>query len=162
MGLLDNLSELVKGVAGGSAPAADVHEAYDRVSQAVPQSSLADGLAHAFNSDQTPPFAQMLSNLFNQSSADQKAGLLNQMIAKLGPGGLGGLSGMLTGGPVTPEQAQQVSPQQVQALAQNAEKKDPTIVDAAAGFYAQHPTLVKSIGAGALALLVSKISQARR
>lgn len=172
MGLLDNLSELVKGVAGGSAPAADVHEAYDRVSQAVPQSSLADGLAHAFNSDQTPPFAQMLSNLFNQSSADQKAGLLNQMIAKLGPGGvsqilagaggLSGLSGMLSGGPVTPEQAQQVSPQQVQALAQNAEKKDPTIVDAAAGFYAQHPTLVKSIGAGALALLVSKISQARR
>jgi hypothetical protein len=28
---------------------------------------LADGLAHAFKSDQTPPFAQMVSSLFNQS-----------------------------------------------------------------------------------------------
>ena len=47
-------------------------------------------------------------------------------------------------------------------IAQNAAKKDPSIVDAAAGFYAQHPTLVKAIGAGALALLVSHISRARR
>ena len=172
MGLLDNLTDLVKGVAGGNAPAADVHEAYDRVSQSVPQGSLADGLAHAFNSDQTPPFAQMLSGLFNQSSPEQKAGILNQIVAKLGPGGvsevlagaggIGGLAGALTGGSVTPQQAQQISPEQVQVLAQNAEKKDPSIVNAAAGFYAQHPTLVKAIGAGALALLVSKISQARR
>ena len=172
MGLLDNLGDLAKQFASGSAPASDVHAAYDKVSEAVPQSSLADGLTHAFNSDQTPPFGQMLSNLFNQSSPDQKAGLLNQIIAKLGPGGvsqilagaggLGGLASVLSGGSVTPEQAQQVTPQQVQVLAQQAEKKDPSIVNAAAGFYAQHPTLVKAIGAGALALLVSKISQARR
>ena len=172
MGLLDNLGDLAKQFAGGNAPAADVHSAYDQVTRAVPQSSLADGLAHAFNSDQTPPFGQMLSGLFNQSSPDQKAGLLNQIIARLGPGGvsqilsgaggLGGLAGVLSGGSVTPAQAQQVSPEQVQVLAQNAEKKDPSIVNAAAGFYAQHPTLVKAIGAGALALLVSHISQARR
>jgi len=31
----------------------------------------------------------------------------------------------------------------------------------ASNFYAQHPTLVKAIGAGALALLMSKISAAR-
>jgi hypothetical protein len=171
MGLLDNLSDLAKQFAAGNAPAADVHAAYDHVSQAVPQSSLAEGLTHAFNSDQTPPFGQMLSNLFNQSSPDQKASLLNQIVAKLGPGGvsqilagaggMGGLAGVLSGGSVTPAQAQQISPDQVQVLAQNAEKKDPSIVNAAAGFYAQHPTLVKAIGAGALALLVSKISQAR-
>jgi hypothetical protein len=63
---------------------------------------------------------------------------------------------------VTPQQAQQVSPQQVQVLAQQAAKKNPSIVDQAASFYAQHPTLVKTIGAGALALLMSRISQARR
>jgi len=172
MGILDDLGDLAKQFAGGNAPAADVHAAYDQVSRTVPQSSLADGLAHAFNSDQTPPFGQMLSGLFNQSSPDQKAALLNQIIARLGPGGvsqilseaggLGGLAGVLSGGSVTPAQAQQVSPEQVKVLAQNAEKKDPSIVNAAAGFYAQHPTLVKAIGAGALALLVSHISQARR
>jgi hypothetical protein len=172
MGILDNLGDLARQFTSGNAPAGDVHTAYDQVSQTVPQSSLADGLAHAFNSDQTPPFGQMLSGLFNQSNPDQKAALLNQIIAKLGPGGvsqilagaggLGGLAGALSGGSVTPAQAQQVSPEQVQVLAQNAAKKDPSIVDAAAGFYAQHPTLVKAIGAGALALLVSHISQARR
>ncbi len=171
MGLLDSLSDLAKQFAAGNAPAADVHAAYEEVSRTVPQRALAEGLSHAFNSEQTPPFAQMVSNLFSQSSPDQKAGLLNQIVATLGPGGIsqllagaggmGGLASVLSGGSVTPAQAQQLSPEQVQVIAQNAEKKDPSIVNAAASFYAQHPTLVKAIGAGALALLMSKISQAR-
>ena len=49
---------------------------------------LAEGLAHAFKSDQTPPFEQMVSGLFGQSNPDQKAGLLNQLLAALGPGGV--------------------------------------------------------------------------
>ena len=167
MGFLD---ELLKQVTSGDAPAADVHSAYDQVAQAVPRDALAQGLAHAFNSGQTPPFEQMLSGLFGQSSPDQKAGLLNQIVAALGPGGvtqvlgaggLGGLASILSSGNVTPQQAQQIPPETVQALAQQAAKKDPSIVDTAAGFYAQHPTLVKAIGAGALALLMSKISAAR-
>jgi hypothetical protein len=64
-------------------------------------------------------------------------------------------------GSVTPQDAQRVPPDAVQALAQQAAAKDPSIVDTAAGFHAQHPTLVKTIGAGALALLMSKISAAR-
>lgn len=169
MGLLD---EVLKQVTSGNASAADVHAAYDQVTKAVPQGALAEGLAHAFKSDQTPPFEQMVSGLFGQSSADQKAGLLNQVLGALGPGGvaqalgaaggLGGLAGILSGGSVTPQQAQQVPPQAVEVLAQHAAKKDPSIMDAAAGFYAQHPTLVKAVGAGALALLMSKISAGRR
>jgi hypothetical protein len=169
MGLLD---DVLKQFTSGDAPAADVHAAYDQVAKAVPQGALAEGLAHAFKSDQTPPFEQMVSGLFGQSSPDQKAGLLNQVLAALGPGGvaqalgaaggLGGLAGVLSAGSVTPQQAQQVPPQAVEVLAQHAAKKDPSIMDAAAGFYAQHPTLVKTIGAGALALLMSKISPGRR
>jgi hypothetical protein len=52
--------------------------------------------------------------------------------------------------------------QQVQVLAQQAAAKNPIIVDAAACPYAQHPTLVKTIGAGALALLMSRLSASRR
>lgn len=171
MGLLDNLSGLLKQAQSGNAPEADVHNAFDQVAGSVPAGTLADGLTHAFNSDQTPPFPQMLSGLFAQSNPQQKAGLLNQILGALGPGaaaqlatsaGLGSLAGAVSGGSVTPQQAQQISPDQVQVLAQQAAKKDPSIVDLAAGFYAQHPTLVKSIGVGALALLMSKISQARR
>ena len=168
MALLDDLGSLVNQFAAGTASHDDVHAAYDEVAQAVPQTTLADGLSHAFQSDQTPPFEQMVGNLFGQSNPDQKAGLLNQILASLGPGaaqalatsgGLAGLAGMLSGGSVTPQQAQQVSPQAVEVLAQQAAKKDPTIMDQAASFYAQHPTLVKAIGAGALALLMSKMSK---
>ena len=173
MGILDDLGDLARKYAGGAVATEDVHSAYDQVSRSVPTGALADGLAHAFHSDQTPPFGQMLSQLFNQSSPDQKAELLNKIIGALGPdgvskvlagaGGLGGLAGALSGGGhVTPAQAEQVTPEQVQVLAKHAEQKNPSIVNAAAGFYAQHPTLVKAIGAGALALLVSKISQTRR
>ena len=159
MGLLDDLGSLVN---------EDVHAAYDKVAHAVPQTTLAGGLSHAFQSDQTPPFEQMVANLFGQSNPDQKAGMLNQILATLGPGatqalagsgGLAGLTGMLSGGQVTAQQAQQVPAQTVEVLAQQAAKKDPTIMDQAASFYAQHPTLVKAIGAGALALLLSKMSR---
>ena len=169
MGLLD---DVLKQLASGNVQATDVHAAYDQVARAAPQGALAEGLAHAFKSDQTPPVEQMLSGLYSQSSADQKAGLLNQVLAALGPGGvaqalgaaggLGGLAGVLTGGSVTPQQAQQVPPQTVEVLAQQAAKKDPSIMDTVAGFYAPHPTLVKTIGAAALAFLMSKISAGRR
>ena len=168
MGFLD---DLLTQVTSGNAPAADVHSAYDQVAKAVPRGALADALAQAFNSDQTPPFEQMLSGLFGQSNPDQKANLLNQILAALGPGGvaqvlgaaggLGGLASILSEGNVTPQQAQQIPPEAVQVLAEQAAKKDPSIVEIASNFYAQHPTLVKAIGAGALALLMSKISAAR-
>jgi hypothetical protein len=44
-------------------------------------------------------------------------------------------------------------------LAEHAEKQNPSIVDQASQFYAQHPTLVKTIGAGALALVMSHLSR---
>jgi hypothetical protein len=113
----------------------------------------------------------MVSDLFHQSSPDQKAGLLNQLLGALGSSGFAkalggaGLGGWpqtaQAGGSVTPQAAEQVSPEAVQVLAQQAAAKDPSIIDRAATFYAQHPTLVKSIGVGALALLMSRISSRR-
>jgi hypothetical protein len=170
MTFMDKLSGIVDQFTRGGASEADVHEAYDKVATAVPPGTLAAGLGHAFRSDQTPPFEQMVSGLYNQSSPDQKAGLLNQLLASLGPNasqmlgslGLGSLAGVAAGETVTPHQAQQVSPEAVQTIARQAATTDPTVMDKAAGFYAEHPTLVKAIGAGALALLMSRISQARR
>lgn len=172
MGLLDGLGDLLKQVTSGTAPAADVHAAYDQVAEAVPSGTLADGLSHAFKSDQTPPFAQMVSGLFNQSSPDQKAGVLNQLLGALGPagfaqalgaaGGGGGPQAPPPGGNVTPQMAAQISPETVQVLAQQAATKDPSIIDRAASFYAQHPTLVKTVGVAALSLLMSRISASRR
>ena len=168
MSLMDDLGNLARQFASGNASEADVHGAFDRAAPSVPEGSLATALSHTFQSDQTPPFEQMVANLFQNSSPEQKAAVLNQLSAALGAGGLaslgsaGGPAGLSSGGNVSPQQAQQVTPQQVQVLAQQAAAKSPSIVDAAAGFYAQHPTLVKTIGAGALALLMSRLSASRR
>jgi hypothetical protein len=102
----------------------------------------------------------MLGSLFNHSNPDQRAGILNQLLGSVGPGALGGLSSLLGGGnSVTPDQAAQVPPQAVQQLAEHAQQKNPSIVDLASSFYAQHPGLVKTLGAGALALVMSHMSR---
>jgi len=172
MGWQDALGKMLQNVAGGQVSDADVHATFDQVAAAIPHGSLADGLTHVFNSDQTPPFEQMLGGLFGQSSPDQKAAVLNQVISALGPaagqvlqgtGGLGGLSSVLQGGgTVSPAQAQQISPQLVQVLAAKAREINPGIVDAVSGFYARNPQLVKAIGASALAMLMTRVQKASR
>jgi hypothetical protein len=166
MGLMDDIGNLARQFAGGTASESDVHAGYDQAARSVPPASLATALSHTFQSDQTPPFEQMVAALFQNSTPEQKAGLLKQLAAALGPGALASLGAGAAvapaGGAVTTQQAQQVTPQQVQDLAQQAAAKNPSIVDAAASFYAQHPTLVKTIGAGALALLMSRLSASRR
>jgi hypothetical protein len=150
---------------GATNPPANAEKDFEQVSQSAPQEHIAGGLAQAFRSDQTPPFPQMLSTLFANSNGQQRAGILNQLLGSVGQGAgaaglLGGLSHLLQGGSqISPEQAQQVSPEAVQQLAQHAEKNNSSIVDQASSFYAQHPTLVKALGAGSLALIMSHMSQ---
>lgn len=172
MNQLGGLLGQYEGVDPNQAPPS-VYDDFDQFSQAAPPSALAQGLAEAFRSNQTPPFAQMLGSLFGQSSGYQRAGILNTLISTLGPSlvaqflaqrGASSLAGLLGSGQreVTPEQAAQVPPEAVQELAEHAEKKDPSIIDTLSGFYAQHPTLIKSLGAAALAVALSKFSQGQR
>jgi hypothetical protein len=55
--------------------------------------------------------------------------------------------------------AQHDSPEVVSQLADHAAKHDPSIIDRAGEVYAQHPTLVKSLGVGALTVIMSHLSQ---
>ncbi len=147
---------------------------FDQFAQVAPRSAMADGLAEAFRSDQTPPFPNMLSQLFGQSSGTQRASILNTLIGALGPtilsqvlsraggGGSGaGLAGLLSGGQreVTPEQAEQISPEAIQQIAAEAEQKDPSIIDRVSDFYSEQPALVKTLGAAALTVALAKIAQ---
>jgi hypothetical protein len=152
--------------ASSTAPPPNTEEDYSRVAQTAPQAHVASGLTEAFRSGETPPFGEMLRTLFSNSNGQQRAGILNQLLGAVGRGGLqsgalSGLSGFLTGGKttVTPEEANQVSPETAQQLAEHAQERDPSIVEQASAFYAQHPTLVKSLGAGALALIMSHLSR---
>ncbi len=172
MKLFDDVMDLIKHAGSGKAATSDVHLAYDEAAKTLPQATLAEGIAGVFKSDQTPSFEEMVSGLFGNSDPNQKAGLLNQVLGALGPSGisqalgsggaLAGLSSVLSGGSVTPQQAGQVPPKAVQALAQQAVQKDPAIMDRAASFYAGHPALVKTLGASALTLLLSRIATAKK
>ena len=159
---LGNLMGALGSLAGGSG---NLEQAFSQVASNAGQGGLASALTQAFNSDQTPPFAQMVGNLFNNSNPDQKAGLLNQLAQSVGPqlmasGALGGLGKLLgSGQSITPEQAAQVDPAAVQEAAEHAQKHNPSIVEEASGFYAQHPTLVQGLGAAALGLMMSHLTK---
>ncbi len=164
MALTDFINVLQR-YAGASAsnPPASVQQDFSAVATSASQDHLAGGLAEAFHSNQTPAFPQMIGQLFNQSNGQQKAGILNQLLASAGPnvGSLlgGGLSSMLGGGTsLTPEQAQQIPAESVQKLAEHSQQNDPSVVERASGFYAQHPQVVQALGAGALAMIMSHLS----
>jgi hypothetical protein len=169
---------------GGTVRPSDaaVHEDFDRFAQAAPPEALADGLSAAFRSDQTPPFPQMASQLFGRASGTQRANILNMLLTTVGPlvvqqilarrqrgtaaSGQGGVLGqILRGGnaapQVTPETADQLDPQDVEDIAREAEKKDPSVIDKISQVYAQQPHLVKMLGGAALAIALGRMAQKR-
>ena len=157
------------GAEPGRAPET-VADDFEQFAQAAPPSALADGLSAAFRSNQTPAFDQMIGQLFSQSDGRQRAGILNTLIAALGPtivsqvltrGGASGLAGILGSGQreVTPEQAELVPPEAVQQVAAEAERKDPSVIDMISNLYAEHPTLIKTLGGAALTIALAKIAE---
>jgi hypothetical protein len=114
-----------------------VNDDFDRFSDTAPPSQVSEGLAEAFRSDQTPPFASMLSHLFGRSPAIQKSGVLHSLVATLGPAlvsrllvkhGAGRAAAQLQdGGEISPELAEQIPAHSIEAVATEAEKNDPSI-----------------------------------
>jgi len=145
---------------------------FAKVAAHAPPEAISGGLSEAFRSNETPPFGQMISDLFSSSGPQQRAGILNHLLASAGPAAsslLGRLFGQSASSPgpqagsgqptVTPEQAQRVDAQMVRDLANQAQKSDPSIVDRASDFYAQHPHLVQGLGAAALAMIMAHVSK---
>jgi hypothetical protein len=167
-------------------PPETVQTDFDVLAQNAPPAAVSEGLSAAFRSDQTPEFAQMASQLFGRASGPQRAGMLNALLATVAPivlqqilarrqrgpssgaapgGGLGGvLEKILRGdGPpkVTPEVAEQVTPEEVEDIAREAEKRDPSVIDRISEIYARQPQLVKVLGGAALAIALARMAQKR-
>lgn len=171
MGILDSLNDVLKNYNGSETQSTEnAAEHFDQVARAAPNNVVAEGLAAAFRSDRTPAFGNLIGNLFSHSSGEQKAGILNHLLASVEPGVLTQVAGnalptrLLSGAgqQVTPDQAQTVPGQIVQQLATQAEKSDPTIVDKASSFYAEHSTLVKTLGGVALSIALAKVAERQR
>lgn len=143
---------------------------FDRLSRHAPSETVSQGLAEAFRSNQTPPFANMLSQLFGRSPATQKSNVVNTLIATLGPTLIAQIlaqhgapraakeleSGKTT---ISPEVAEQIPERSIVAAAAEAEKQDPSIVDRISKFYADQPALIKTLGGLALTVAMAKVAQ---
>lgn len=192
MGLGFDIGNILQQYSGDNRnqPPRGVEDHFDQVAQNSPNDDLADGLSEAFRSDQTPPFPNMVGQLFGQADNGQRAGMLNQVIGALGPavissmlsrgmgGGMGGgLGGALGGGVlgsilngamgqqqarVRPEDVERMRPEEFEELARHAERENPGVIDNLSRFYAQNPTLVKSLGGAALAIALGKMAQRGR
>lgn len=167
------LGQYIGAKAGQHSP--QVEQDFDDVAGHAPHEHLKEGVSEAFRSDQTPPFGNMIAQLFSQGDAGQRTGMINHLLSALGPGAIASvLGGGAGGGPlsgllnrasgqqqvqVTPEEAQQLNPDQVQELANRAEQENPGIIDHMSNFYANNPTLLKALGGAALAIALGKMAQ---
>jgi hypothetical protein len=169
MSWTDKLGNLLQQYTSGGAaaqPAPDVHAHFDQLAQSAPTSVIAEGLAAAFKSDKTPAFGQMISTMFTNSNGDQKAGMLKQLLSSVNPATLtqvlsgAGLAGLVGGNTqLTPDQAQKISPEVVQQLATHAQNANPSVVESVSSFYAQHATLIKTLGGTALTVAMAKVAE---
>jgi hypothetical protein len=156
--------------AAAAAPAPDVHAHFDQVAQAAPASVIAEGLTAAFNSDKTPAFGQMLTTLFNNSNGEQKAGMINQLLSSVPSGTLAkvlsgaGLAELVGAAKtqLTPDQAQKISPEAVEQLATHAQASNPSVIEIVSNFYAQHTTLIKTLGGTALTVALAKVAERQK
>lgn len=172
MSWMDQLGGMLQQYANSGQATQTTEDDFDRASQMAPRDALSGGLSEAFRSQQTPPFPNMLGQMFGNSNGMQRANLLNTLLSVAGPallsnilqrgGGMGNLAGMLQGGQVTPQQAEQIPPEAVEELAREAEQRDPSVIDRVSDFYSEHPTLIKTLGAAALAVAMSGMTKQKR
>ena len=175
MGILDFLSRYHP---QGDIPPPQVLEDFDRVSQEASPEDIELGLEDAFNSEVTPPFEQMVGQLYDESDDDTRADLLNEIVASMGGssptanavggGVLGGILGGLLrrggqGNPrISPADARSIPARDIEIAAAEARRQNPSVVQQVSRFYARHPQLVQVLGQAALSILMSGMARRRR
>lgn len=162
MSMFDNLKNVLAQYTSGTASAQDAEAHFHEVSQSADQGTLAAGISETMRSDQTPPFGQLVSQLFANASPDQKAGMLNALLGALPAEQRSQFGGMIPGADastsVSGTQASAVPPNTVGTIAERAEQHNPAIIDKMSTFYAQHPTLVKTLGTAAMMMVMRNIA----
>ena len=162
MSILDILSQAL------NAKAPDQH--FDQVVANAPAHELGKGVAEAFRSDKTPDMGEMVGQLFGNSNGSQRAGVLNQILATLGPAAAAAIAGGLlsriaaanttpAAAPIqiTPAQASTLSVEQVKDIVNTAGQQNPNLADQLGSYYAEHSGLIKTLGAAALAITMARM-----
>jgi hypothetical protein len=159
MGLLDALNQFM------SSGSVSEHNAH-LVVQSAPSEVLGPALAATFRSEDTPPIGHMVGQLFGSSDAQQRSGLINQILATLGPAAATSLAGGVLGrvlspgaSQVTPDQASGLTPDDVTAVVNEAHAAHAGLADQLGSFYAQHAELIKTLGGAALLVAAARMHE---
>ena len=124
----------------------DLVNQYESAARAAPPEDVSHGLHEAFRSEETPPFEKMIGQLFGRSDPGQRAGFLNQILGRS----------------VSPEEASQVPVGEVENATAQAAAANPTIMERASRFYADHPALVQTLGQAAITIAMNAMMNRRR
>jgi hypothetical protein len=124
----------------------DVLDDFDRVAREAPPEAVGEGLEDAFNAEVTPPFEQMVGQLYGRSDPHQRAGLLREIL----------------GSRFSPDEAAHMPVNEVETAAADAARENPGIIQRVSRFYAQHPQLVQTLGQVALSVAMSGMARRRR
>ena len=161
MALIDVLQQILQ------AAKAPEPQQIEQITREASRDELKVGVDEALRSKETPQLSQIVAEMFERATPQQRAEILDTLTEKLGPGALAGVAGgTLAGheGPDTPpvplEKATQVTPEQVRDVVTTARRADePGLFDRMSSFYAEHPELVKTLGAGALMIALARMKQ---
>ena len=161
MAFLNDLKQMLNQYVSGGAPSGDTGTHFQQVAQSVDSATLAQGIAAAMRSDDTPPFSQLVSQLFASGSGEQKLAMLTTLFSSLPPDVRAELPSMIPGlGPaISPTSAEAISPDAVQQLAERAQQHDAGIVDRMSALYAAHPGLIRTLGNAAMMIALRTIAQ---
>src|SRR5262249_6694685 len=156
MSLLDNVANLLSQYTAGTASEEQAGQHFQQLAQSADAGVLAQGISAAMRSDQTPAFANIVSQLVTNASGAPKAGVVNALLSAASPALQSQFASLLTGAPsnmqVSEQHVESLSPSDVAAMAQKVEAHNPGIVETMSSFYAQHPALVTTLGSAAMAI----------
>ncbi len=96
-----------------------------------------------------------------QMTPEQRGGLMQQLLSGFSSSGMnvGSLLSQLGINQGVANNPQSATPDEVATLAGHAQANNPDLFHEAMGFYAQHPTLVKSLGAVVIAQIASHLGK---
>ena len=162
MGLLDTLTQIVNAASQNSQPQQQQVEEL----QQAPADVLSQGLREAFDSKDTPSIGNLVGQMFGQSSNQQQAGLINQIIQALGPAAATALAGGVLQKVLKPGSDQveaadvaQLSADEVSSVVNEAQAQRPELSQQLSEFYSQHSGLIKALGGVALLAAAIKMKQ---
>jgi hypothetical protein len=140
---------------------------FSEVARSVPSKTIAHGLAAALRADQSASFGRKVAELFVHSNAELRVRTLNLLLensskptqSSWASAGLFGLVPCMR--QIESETAMHIAPEAISVLAEESEQCDPDVVDRISALYAQHPAIVRALGARAISIIMTHIAKDR-